>query len=603
MMSDTQSKAIEAYCYEQWEMGMGATKKMVYAAICFLVGGKAPSWRWFQKWLKNTPALCTIKTKPIARNRIETHTEKDLEKWFEKYRCTLDKYKIRSGRNIYNMDESGVRVGCPTGEEVVVPTHTKELYTASPENRKSVTIIEAISADGRKPPPPFVICPGKRIMESWIHDNLKGSEVIALSPTGYTNESIAIAWLRHFIKHTNAGPGKPWKMLLLDGHVTHENDEFVILAHENNVKPFEYPSHLTHVLQPLDVGVFRPWKHYHNKAIHHALRNLDYEYTITSLFRDLSNIREQTFKEYTIKNAFRNSGMWPVSFKAAKKKMREYSNKNLKRKLSEEGQLDDDANDLPILPQHLPRTYQECSKAFNEWEFRVPHEFSSPSRKRYKLAIAASKIHLGRASLQQQDHRAIQNRLFQEQRARATNRKSLNYGGPLDIEKARATKRAKEQRRRDEAIRKAKKAIDDFVKKAKKDLNRRGVDARRAERERKKAFIELEAKGESIPAELYVVIRDPEKDPTPDELESLEPHPSLVQALNDLLNEPFQDSTMNINFQLLEDEGLEIQLRRAEEAISAIEDREMSDNEDILSDNESDTSLDSIALNADFVSF
>jgi hypothetical protein len=32
-LSDTQSKAIEAYCYEQWEMGMGATKKMVFAAI------------------------------------------------------------------------------------------------------------------------------------------------------------------------------------------------------------------------------------------------------------------------------------------------------------------------------------------------------------------------------------------------------------------------------------------------------------------------------------------------------------------------------------------------------------------------------------------
>ncbi|KAN0073436.1 hypothetical protein V8E54_008656, partial [Elaphomyces granulatus] len=66
---------------EQWEMGMGATKKMVFAAICFLVV-KAPSWRWFQKWLKKTPTLHTIKTKPIARNRIDTHTEEDVKKWF-----------------------------------------------------------------------------------------------------------------------------------------------------------------------------------------------------------------------------------------------------------------------------------------------------------------------------------------------------------------------------------------------------------------------------------------------------------------------------------------------------------------------------------------
>jgi hypothetical protein len=44
ILSDTQTKAIEAYCYEQWELGMGATKQMVFAAICFLVHkqGKEP---------------------------------------------------------------------------------------------------------------------------------------------------------------------------------------------------------------------------------------------------------------------------------------------------------------------------------------------------------------------------------------------------------------------------------------------------------------------------------------------------------------------------------------------------------------------------------
>jgi hypothetical protein len=56
-----------------------------------------------------------------------------------------------------------------------------------------MTIIEAISANGRELPPPLIIYLGKRIMESWIYDNLKGSKVIAISPIGYTNESIAIA--------------------------------------------------------------------------------------------------------------------------------------------------------------------------------------------------------------------------------------------------------------------------------------------------------------------------------------------------------------------------------------------------------------------------
>ena len=98
---------------------MGATKQMVYGAICFLVseqGKKIPSWRWFQFWLKGVPTLYTIKTKLITRIRVETHSEKDLEIQFNKYRYNLEKYKIRSAKNIYNMDESGAYIRCPKGE-------------------------------------------------------------------------------------------------------------------------------------------------------------------------------------------------------------------------------------------------------------------------------------------------------------------------------------------------------------------------------------------------------------------------------------------------------------------------------------------------------
>ncbi|RPB00017.1 hypothetical protein L873DRAFT_1681667, partial [Choiromyces venosus 120613-1] len=91
----------------------------------------------------------------------------------------------------------------------------------SPENRKSLTIIEAICADGIPLPPPVIICLGEKIIESWIHENLTGVEVITVSPTGYTTENIALAWLDHFIKYIEAGPDKHWHMLLVDGHITH----------------------------------------------------------------------------------------------------------------------------------------------------------------------------------------------------------------------------------------------------------------------------------------------------------------------------------------------------------------------------------------------
>jgi len=164
-------------------------------------------------------------------------------------------------------------------------------------------------------------------MENWIQDNLSGAEVIAVSQTGYTNEGIALVWLDHCINHVDAGPDKDWCVLLLDGHITHHQPDFVIKCHENHIVPIEFPSHLTHFLQPLDVGVFRPWKYYHNKAIHHALHSLDIEYSMSSFFRDLNSICEQTFQPFTIKNSFQESGMFPASFKKALKKIRHYYKK------------------------------------------------------------------------------------------------------------------------------------------------------------------------------------------------------------------------------------------------------------------------------------
>jgi hypothetical protein len=250
-----------------------------------------------------------------------------LEVWFDTYYKTCNKYNIRKSRNIFNIDKSGARVGCPNREEVIVLLDIKELYTTSPENHKSVTILEAICADRSPPPPPMIICPGQRIIESWIYNNLKGNKVIAQLATGYTNKAIAIAWLQHFIIFINAGPDKPWKLLLLDGYTTYENPDFVILACDNHIALLEFPSYLIHVLQPLDVGVFWPWKHYHNQAIHQSMYNLNLEYNITLFFRNLSTIREKTMKSHTIKHAFQDSGMWPISYKTALKKMRKYSKK------------------------------------------------------------------------------------------------------------------------------------------------------------------------------------------------------------------------------------------------------------------------------------
>lgn len=108
-------------------------------------------------------------------------------------------------------------------------------------------------------------------MDRWVSDNLTSGEVVDIRPTIYTNNRIALKYLENLIKHTRAGPNKKWNIILLYSHESYDTDEFKLKALENHNKSFFFPFHSTYALQPLDFGIFRPWKHYHSLVIQNAL--------------------------------------------------------------------------------------------------------------------------------------------------------------------------------------------------------------------------------------------------------------------------------------------------------------------------------------------
>jgi hypothetical protein len=61
-----------------------------------------------------------------------------------------------------------------------------------------------------------------------------------------------------------------------------------------------------------------------------AICSFQPEYNLCSFFGDLPDIRAKTFTASTIKHSFQNAGIWPVSFKAVKKKLKEYGKKGKK---------------------------------------------------------------------------------------------------------------------------------------------------------------------------------------------------------------------------------------------------------------------------------
>ncbi|KFY79113.1 hypothetical protein V499_01854 [Pseudogymnoascus sp. VKM F-103] len=131
---------------------------MTFAAICHLRKPLPPPSRsWLSKLIKNELRdFHIITTKPIAQQRVKAQDESTIQEWFEKYHEFILQHHIKP-ESIWNMDETGFRIGIPGGEKVIVPRIAKQLYTPSPENRQSITIVETVSAVGGTIPPVLIL--------------------------------------------------------------------------------------------------------------------------------------------------------------------------------------------------------------------------------------------------------------------------------------------------------------------------------------------------------------------------------------------------------------------------------------------------------------
>ncbi len=481
---------------------------------------------------------------------MDIHTEQHLREWFEtEYAPALAATGVHHGTNIHNMDEKGARICMPAGEEVVVPIGVTEMYTGIPENRLSVTVVECISADG-KAIPPLIIVKGVMIMASWFNEKMTGHELVSVSDSGYTNEGICIVWLDHFIEHNNCGPEGEWHILLIDGATCHNAPNFRLKALANKIWIVKFPSHQTHLLQPCDVGCFRSWKHWQQVKIMDAIRSFQPEYNLCSFLSDLPEIRAKTFTVSTIKHSFRNAGIWPVSFKAVKKKLKEYGKKRKKDtglEMLEYGSNDGSSSDediqprsrelspvpdpqldeeyvLPKLPKP-PSSYTDCIHQWDELDEKISHALTSPSRARYKTTKAGTYEFLMLGGLAERDLEIARQKQVAFHKAKLSARASISKGGTMLASEALKIKKEKEIKLQLETLKKAKAALAKAEREEREVRYRQGVEDRAEERKRKKWLKEmrvLQGRGNPvhIPLEKLMPIRDREKEPSTEEIEA-----------------------------------------------------------------------------------
>jgi len=138
---------------------------------------------------------------------------------------------------------------------------------------------------------------------------------------GWTSDAAFVHWMRQcLIPQLNELRDPSEQALLIsDGHQSHESAEAIQLGVENNITLVRLPSHTTHKLQPLDVGVFGPiqaaWR---KQTKEYMLKTAD-ELPLPQVVREYLIARTRVMKESNIISAWKKSGLLsldPNSFSA-----------------------------------------------------------------------------------------------------------------------------------------------------------------------------------------------------------------------------------------------------------------------------------------------
>ncbi|KAJ5982202.1 hypothetical protein N7451_012302 [Penicillium sp. IBT 35674x] len=195
---------------------------------------------WVYHFIKSLPdGLHWVKQKPAEKERIEAE---DIG--------ILQACETYLPSNNYNFDETGFQLdqGKP---QKAISRNRQRTRLLSGERGDLLTVIECIAADGWLMEPYFV-APGTVHLERWYEGGTLSEESrIAVSPSGYSNDILAIDWLQFFKEHTrNRAGGRP-RLLLFDGHGSHLTWEFLYLCEQWHIIAFVFRPHTTRIIQPL----------------------------------------------------------------------------------------------------------------------------------------------------------------------------------------------------------------------------------------------------------------------------------------------------------------------------------------------------------------
>uniref|UniRef100_A0A8H7K5T6 HTH CENPB-type domain-containing protein n=1 Tax=Bionectria ochroleuca TaxID=29856 RepID=A0A8H7K5T6_BIOOC len=251
------------------------------------------SYKWLPRFKARHPELTSRIGRFKEVSRIGAELDPDgLEAWYTEYEAVAKGLQILP-ENLWNFDETPLQIGWARGK------------------------VKVASIPGRYIPS-FLILFVKALLEDYVLADVDDDVVITYTDSGYNNAYRALQWLKYFnsysFKASDSFKGytiESWfgyaadisykdykepfcirtiprvtRLLLMDRFSAYEDPEFLWYCDMFDIVPFKLPSHMSHLMQPLDEGVFQHIK----QSQQRSLQKWEAVLTPRSAKRKLANI-------------------------------------------------------------------------------------------------------------------------------------------------------------------------------------------------------------------------------------------------------------------------------------------------------------------------
>ena len=316
VLTEEEESKLYEYCIKMADMGFGLSQedlRHISFRIVEASGRKHPFTNemagraWYSGFVARHPRLTLRTPQPLSFARAISASDEVVKDFFSKVGSVYARLNLLSKpMQIYNVDETGVSVVHKPGKVLTEIGRRNVWAVTSAKKGKTHTILACVSASGLVIPP-LMVYPRKRMADHLTSGCVPGT-MFQCSDNGWITSELFLKWFKE-----NIPPSRP-VLLIMDGHASHIAIEVIELAKRNDVHLLCLPAHTTHILQPLDVGVFKSFKLYYSKAVRRYLADNPGRVVTSDVIASLvGKTWTQAMTTVNIMSGFKKCGIFPLN--------------------------------------------------------------------------------------------------------------------------------------------------------------------------------------------------------------------------------------------------------------------------------------------------